>query len=362
MKSIRIIAALLLAGASIATAGAANAAPKIVVDLPNDAVAAGTVAQIPVTVTGLTWAKADVTVTSVDGDLTVVDPTSLLTLQPGYTGLTGTELSFYGNTADVVSILSNGLSWTSPQTAATNVLKFKISLAEHVDNQVVDPATGHSYRFVPNSGITWFDARTASHALSVSGHAGYLVAITSDAENQFVATKTDAENVWIGTSSDEATLGALNPAITGHVHNCEYYWADGSAAGQPTTTGCGTPAAVNGSYNSWAQGEPNNYGTTEACGVDNWGGSRGSWNDLDCDTDGAAGYLVEFDTSAADFEGKALVFNDLTGAGVDAVPAEVAVPLAKTGSSLFPAIELGAIVSIAGAVLLVVARRKAAKN
>jgi hypothetical protein len=194
-----------------------------------------------------------------------------------------------------------------------------------------------------------------------STHARYLVAITSDAENQFVATKTDAENVWIGTTSDEATLAALNPAITGHVHNCEYYWADGSAAGQPTTSGCVSPAAVNGSYNAWATGEPNNYGTTEACGVDNWQGSRGSWNDLDCDTDAAAGYLVEFDTSASDFEGKALVFNDLTGQGVDAVPA-AAPALATTGGSLFPAIELGAIVSIAGAVLLVVARRKAAKK
>ncbi len=360
MKSIRIIAALLLATASIATAGAANASAKITVDLPNDAVAAGDVAQIPVTVTGLTWAKADVTVTSADGDLTVVDANSVLTLQPGYTGLTGTELSFFGNTADVVSVLSNGLSWTSPQTAATNVLKFKISISEHVDNQVVDPTTGHSYRFVPNESISWFDARTAAHALSVSGHAGYLVAITSAAENTFVATKTDAENVWIGSTSDLATLAALSPAITGN-STCGYYWADGSAAGQPTSTDCETPTAVNGSYFAWAEGEPNGANHVEDCGVDNWQGSRGSWNDLDCNSAAAAGFLVEFDTSASDFTGKALVFDDLTGQGVDAVPAEVAQPLANTGATLFPAIELGAIVSIAGAIVLLVARRKASK-
>ena len=361
MKSLRIIAALLLASASIATAGAANAAAKITVDLPNDAVAAGDVAQIPVTISGLTWAKADVTLTSVDGDLTVVDTNSALTLQPGYTSLTGTDLSFYGNTADVVSILKTGLSWTSPQTAATNVLKFKITVAEHVDNQVIDPASGHSYRFVANSGISWQDARTAAHALSVSGHAGYLVAIGDAAENSFVATKTDAENVWIGATSENAELAALTPAITGNVNNCEYYWADGSASGQPVSATCGTPASVNGSYNAWASGEPNNSGGTEACGVDNWNGSAGSWNDLDCNSTQAAGFLVEFDTSASDFGGKALVFNDLTGEGVDAVPA-AAPALATTGGSLFPAIELGAIVSIAGAVLLVVARRKAAKN
>jgi hypothetical protein len=358
MKSLRILAALLIAGASIATAGVANAAAKITVDLPNDAVAAGEVVQIPVTISGLTWAQADVTITSVDGDLTVVDTNSVLTNQPGYTSLTGTTLSFFGNTADVVSVLSDGLSWTSPQTDATNVLKFKISISEHVANQVVDPATGHSYRFVAESGISWFDARTAAHALSVSGHAGYLVAITSSTENDFVATKTDAENVWIGSTSDLATLAALTPSITGN-STCGYYWADGSAAGQPTSTDCETPVAVNGSYFAWAEGEPNGANHVEDCGVDNWQGSRGSWNDLDCNSSAAAGYLVEFDTSAADFTGKALVFNDLTGEGLDAVPA--AAPLANTGAGMFPAIELGAIVSIAAALLLVVARRKANK-
>ena len=359
MKSLRILAALLIAGASIATAGVANAAAKITVDLPNDAVAAGEVAQIPVTITGLTWAQADVTITSVDGDLTVVDTNNVLTNQPGYTSLTGTTLSFFGNTADVVSVLSDGLSWTSPQTAATNVLKFKISISEHVTGQVVNPGNGHSYRYVPAESITWADARTGAHALTLAGHTGYLVAITSADENDFVATKTSAENVWIGTSSENAVLAALTPAIVGNVNNCEYYWADGSDAGQATSATCGTPAAVNGSYSAWAQGEPNNSGGTEACGVDNWNGSRGSWNDLDCNSSAAAGYLVEFDTTAADFAGKALVFNDLTGEGLDAVPA--AAPLANTGAGMFPAIELGAIVSIAAALLLVVARRKANK-
>lgn len=361
MKSLRILAALFLAGASIATAGVANAAPKITVDLPNDAVAAGEVAQIPVTITGLTWTQTDVTITSADGDLTVVDANNVLTNQPGYTSLTGTSLSFFGTTADVVSVLSDGLSWTSPQTEATNVLKFKISLSEHVSNQVVNPGNGHTYRYVPSESITWADARTASHALSVNGHAGYLVTITSADENDFVATKTAAENVWIGITSDAPILGALSPAVVGNQANCEYYWAEGSEAGTAVTTGCITNTVVGGAYNAWASGEPNNFGSSEGCGVDNWQGSRGSWNDLDCLTDAAAGYLVEFDTSASEFSGKALVFDDLNGQGLDAVPAEPEIALADTGANLVPALQLGAIVSISAALLLVVARRKANK-
>jgi hypothetical protein len=358
MKSLRVIGALLLASASIVTASAANAAAKITVDLPNDAVAAGVVAQIPVTVTGLTWAKADVTLTSADGDLTVADPTSLLTLQPGYPSLTGTSLSFYGNSADVSSILKTGLSWTSPQTAATNVLKFKLSISEHVDNQVVDPGSGHSYRYVSDSGIHWVEARTAANQLTVLGHVGYLVNITSSDENSFVATKTNAQNVWIGATSDDTILAAAQAPITGDVHHCAYYWASGATDfGHPVSTTCGNPVAVNGSYSAWASGEPNNSGGTEACGVDNWQGSAGSWNDLNCTSGAANGYLVEFDTSASDFTGHALVYNDLNGDAVDAIPA-----LANTGSNSLRGLELGSLLSVVGLALVLFARRKQSKN
>lgn len=350
MKSIRMITVLLLAATSIATAGTANATPRLTVDLPSDPVVAGEVVQIPVTLSGLTWTKADVTITSEVGDLTVVDTNSVLTLQPGFNSLVSTEISFFGDTADVVSVLSNSLSWTSPATPSTSLLKFKISISEHVDNQVIDPTSGHSYRFVADEGITWFEAREAAHALTFAGHEGYLVAITSESENNFVATKTDAENVWIGTTSDLETLAALTPSITGNA-TCGYYWADGSAAGQPTSNGCETPTAVNGSYFAWAEDEPNGANHVEDCGVTNWNESRGSWNDLDCVSDAAAGYLVEFDTSASDFSANSLVFDNLESE-----------TLANTGSNLQPAFGLSAIAAILGAILVLSVRRKEAKK
>ncbi|MEO0048721.1 MAG: hypothetical protein RL556_53, partial [Actinomycetota bacterium] len=203
MKSLRIATAVALAAASVFTASGAFASAKVKVDLPNAAVAASQSVTIPVVASGITWTQVDVNLTSVDGDLTVADPTSLLTLQPGYSSLTGTDLSFFGNTADVVEILKAGLTWVAPATPATTTLKFKLVLSEHLDGQVVNPGNGHTYRFVDNS-INWLNSRSAAAALTFHGHTGYLATITDADENDFIANKTSAQDVWIGGSSNNA--------------------------------------------------------------------------------------------------------------------------------------------------------------
>ncbi|HLO04253.1 MAG TPA: LecA/PA-IL family lectin, partial [Symbiobacteriaceae bacterium] len=144
-------------------------------------------------------------------------------------------------------------------------------------------STGHYYEFVPAPAITWTSARDTAAARSLYGLHGYLATITSNGENTFVAAKVQGLG-WIG-ASDAAQEGVWR-WVTGPEAGTQF-------SGQFKTGWCSayTGNSVNGQYNHWAGGEPNDCGYNEDYGHYY---TDGSWNDYPNYADSIAGYVVEY--------------------------------------------------------------------
>ena len=346
-------------------ASASMAASKVLVDLPNDPVAGGETVPVPMVLSGFEFDKLSVTLKVDEGTLTVTDADSALTLNPGYSSLEAqTEVSFNGTADAVVAVMESGVSWTAPGDATTtSPLLISVRVGEYELGTTYDPATGHTYKYVSTE-LSWADAMAAAKLMTYKGKNGYLANITSAAENTFVAEKSGAENVWFGATADlnyvnAALTAASKPTISVDPQPLgNYYWGGGSEGGTQFSSGLETPTAIAGAYNSWATGEPNNWpGTGEACGVTNWQGIKGNWNDLDCSRTEA--YLVEFDTTPGDFETAVVTFDNIEGDDVDSVPAvvEEEEELAATGYDAGIILALALALLALGSVLAVRARK-----
>lgn len=150
--------------------------------------------------------------------------------------------------------------------------------AAPIEWTVASGGNGHYYDFVSAAG-TWDTARAAALASSHNGQAGYLITLTSAAEQAFYIAAFGAVDGWIG-ANDRAVEG-------------EWRWADGPEAGVLFWEG-GPSGTVTG-FASWNVGEPNNVG---AGGEDVAHFQGGLWNDLP-DGAGRGGYLVEFNAAPA---------------------------------------------------------------
>ncbi len=132
---------------------------------------------------------------------------------------------------------------------------------------------GHYYQFV-STGSTFSQARAAALASTFMGMQGYLVTITSQAENEFVHSLTST-GVWAG-GSDAAVEG-------------EWRWLDGPEAGQLFWTG--GPGGTASGYANWNGGEPNNVGDEDVLQLNRFAPAL-TWNDW---VDGASqNYIIEY--------------------------------------------------------------------
>ena len=132
-------------------------------------------------------------------------------------------------------------------------LLFSVTHAQVVTN----PATGHSYEFIPvapDAPITWEEALEAASMRQYEGQNGYLVSITSAEENAFI---TQHFSLDVLPFEDVVWIGAYEPLDDGR-----WVWAAGPEAGQQfwdenlgTGTGMVTPPI---NYANWVPGEPNN--------------------------------------------------------------------------------------------------------
>jgi len=136
---------------------------------------------------------------------------------------------------------------------------------------------GHFYRPI-SAGTTYTGARAAALNTTFKGQTGYLVTITSADEDAFVFNNVPQTNIWFALT-DEAVEG-------------QWRIDAGPEAGTLIKTSNGQFAGnIQGQYNNWAGGEPNNSGN-EDYAVTKWNGSQ--WNDLP--NNFSCPYVIEYGT------------------------------------------------------------------
>ncbi len=180
------------------------------------------------------------------------------------------------NLSGTVTDLNLALSTLTYTRSSTGSDTLEVALVN--TNQIYFPTNGHVYQYVSNS-LSWNAAFAAAQTLTAYGATGYLVTITSSAENDFVKARLSGD-AWIG-ASDSGSEG-------------DWKWVSGPEAGTSFWSGAGAGHTVNSQYASWASGEPNDSGANEDCGEEYV--SNGLWNDLPCSGTTVSGYVAEFGT------------------------------------------------------------------
>jgi hypothetical protein len=147
------------------------------------------------------------------------------------------------------------------------------------------PDNGHFYEFVAAPGMSWTAAKAAAEARSFYGRSGYLVTITSAAENAFVGSKL-AGTGWMGASAPLHTAPRDWSWVTGPEAGTIFF-TQTSDYNQACSAG---PRGSGPGFQGWHDCEPNNWGFSE-----NYAHfySDGTWNDYP-GTTSVNGYVVEY--------------------------------------------------------------------
>jgi hypothetical protein len=160
--------------------------------------------------------------------------------------------------------------------AAASLVGFTPAAAVVVEWTVASGGNGHFYERVETP-VAFATARAAALASTHNGLAGYLVTVTSEAENEFLINL--AGGIGWTSGSDEAVEGTwrwLDGPEAGVI-----YWQDG----------------VTQTYADWGAGEPNTFrGIQEDYMVIKFG-QTAFWNDLPFDS--GQGYYVEYSAAPA---------------------------------------------------------------
>ena len=261
---------------------------------------------------GINTLGANFVQTPVDGSLTVTDgQTNTLTaatimITEGFstgdtlglaTSYSGSITASYNSARGILRLSGTGsaAAWQEALRAVT-FSTTNGSASTRVITTAMGTAAGHNghaYEFVTNK-VSWTAARTNALARVNFGEGGYLVTVTSAAEDA-VLTRLLLEkgaDGWLG-GSDVATEGT-------------WKWADGPDRNATFWTGTTTGTASGPYTPPWASGEPNNFNNEDYLvkyysSTASRGGSAGvgNWNDFP-ESATPNGYLVEYGASATD--------------------------------------------------------------
>lgn len=249
-----------------------------------------------------------------------VDASSGIALAYG-NDATGSSVSFTGTRAQVNAALA-ATDLLAPAGSSGGNATVTLTAYPQQDGVVYGAATGHFYEFVPGA-VSWDVALSQAATRSFLGARGYLVTITSAAENDIVSSRIeDAQNIWIGAH-----------AVATGTHPREWQWAAGPEIGQTFDT-CSNASdvcdfATRPGYSNWAGGEPNNYeGLSGVDGewvaVTNWNATVGVWNDLASSASDALGYVVEYGDGSP-YDELVTASSTVAFVGVPGAPAGVSV-------------------------------------
>ncbi|MDA9877060.1 autotransporter domain-containing protein [Candidatus Pelagibacter sp.] len=219
-----------------------------------------------------------------------------------------TEIGFRGTQANINAALAT-LSFKGDGSTGTTIT---VSVTPAGNNY--NAANGHYYKLVNSSAIDWVDAKDAAEASTYNGLTGYLVTITSEAENDFLDAKV-SQNTWIGASDDstytstsysageptEGTWQWVSGPENGKTFFCQVRqnMANGNAKANAASDECSV--ATGYSYNNWLTNEPNDH-STATVGEENCAHlkSNGKWNDLDCTGGAVSYYIIEYGGTAGE--------------------------------------------------------------
>ncbi len=214
--------------------------------------------------------------TAPSGTTFYISTTTGLTAASGFT-LSGnkTRLVFTGTMANI----NNALATLKVNTTATaGNVQISVSATVNPSGYYYNPTNGHFYRPI-SSAATYSNAKLLSSQQTFKGQTGYLVTLTSSDEDNFIQQNVPQQNIWFALS-DVAQEG---------------YWRIDAGPENGTlikTSNGQTAGNIQGQYNNWAPGEPNNSGG-EHYAVTKWGGGS-QWNDLP--NHFSCAYVIEFGT------------------------------------------------------------------
>ena len=154
---------------------------------------------------------------------------------------------------------------------------------------------GHFYEYSPTI-RSWTAAKAYAESQSFFGRKGYLVTVSSAAENAFIYSLINYDT-WIGCSDNSSQINSA-VGYTKYANQTaaegKWHWITGPEKGVQIRTGNASTAekagsAVSGIYQNWNMGgsyannEPNDVWSTGAHGQEDYGhlwGNSGKWNDF----------------------------------------------------------------------------------
>ncbi len=167
---------------------------------------------------------------------------------------------------------------------------------------IANPVSGHFYDVISGS-ITWEAAKLDAESRSYNGLKGYLVTITSEAENNVIKNLVSTDS-WFGASDSyiyiNEAVGYTKYADQNAAEG-KWHWVTGPEKG--TQMSIANKNNISGVYNNWNSGEPNNSGGEHVGQFY----AAGNWNDLRfTHTQGA--YVIEYGGSPEDNPSSSLNF------------------------------------------------------
>ena len=219
-----------------------------------------------------------------------------------------TEIGFRGTQANINAALAT-LSFKGDGSTGTTIT---VSVTPAGNNY--NTANGHYYKVVgaDDDEISYADAKSAAEASTYKGLSGYLVTITSEAENDFLDAKV-SKNSWIGASDNsiytsnshtvsEGTWEWVSGPENGITFFCQLEYTNATTGRQTADAADDACSVATGySYQNWDTDEPNDHTGAvqlhEDCAHVR---ASGKWNDLPCATSVIDYYIIEYGGTAGE--------------------------------------------------------------